>query len=533
MHMHHVSRRSFLMTATAACGCALMPGVASAHAASGAVRAYHVCLGSKVIEESPELLDIVRDAGVTDIWQAAFLYGHWYDTPEGLRAARARVEAHGLRWHLINVPLGHPGDSLGDHSGATPLTPPTHWRMATRPDGSTYSGTSLHPPGTAENVDAIQELAALKPDMLFLDDDFRLATGPGVIGGCFCDWHRERFLRGHGYTDARWEELLGDVEARRLTPLLRAWVDATCGELTASFHMQQAAAPDIALGNMIMYLGAEKAGIRLADYAGVPFRVGELMFDDASFGRVQGKTNELFSALFHRRFARPELAYSESTAYPADRLSARNMAAKLIVSTITDVRNTMYMSGLTPFPASHWEVLAPAMREQGRIHEVLKGHAPRGPFKHYWGEASRYVGNDQPFSLFLAAGIPFEVTGELATEGWTFLSDADAEDVAIKTDQVDHTRMVCRPGLAEATRGMRVTEESLEALWSLKREITAAGLKCPYVVDEKPVVCAWYPTADAVLLWNLGEDKETIRLQWDGETRTLEVGGLAALLVPR
>ena len=56
----------------------------------------------------------------------------------------------------------------------------------------------------------------------------------------------------------------------------------TCDQLTACFKAQQAAAPAVQLGNMIMYLGAEKAGIRLSDYAEVPFRVGELMFDDGT-----------------------------------------------------------------------------------------------------------------------------------------------------------------------------------------------------------------------------------------------------------
>ncbi len=37
------------------------------------------------------------------------------------------------------------------------------------------------------------------------------------------------------------------------------------------FRAQQAAAPRVRLGIMAMYLGAEKAGIRLRDYAGVPF----------------------------------------------------------------------------------------------------------------------------------------------------------------------------------------------------------------------------------------------------------------------
>ena len=484
-----------------------------------------------LLRAAPGLLDTVQAAGVTDIWQAAFFYGHWYETPESLRAARARVESKGLHWHIINVPLGHPGDSLGDSTGATPLTPPEHWRMAVRPDGSRYSGTSLHPPGTEENVEAVRKLAALEPDCIFLDDDFRLATGPGVIGGCFCDWHRKRFLDAGGYAAERWEELLADVRGRVLSPLLRAWVEFTCDELTACFRAQQQAAPEVALGNMVMFLGAEKAGIRLADYAEAPFRVGELMFNDASFNPVKGKADELFSALFHRRYAQPELAYSETTAFPADQLSAQNMAAKLAVSTIADVRNTMYMSGMTPFPESHWEVLAPAMRAQARHHEVLKGHRPRGPFKHYWGEASRYVGDDRPFSLFLALGIPFEVVEELPGAGWTFLSDQDAGRLSSRAEAAGGGALICRPVSGASRPNMRAVEESLDALWPLKHEVLKSGIDTPHILDDKPVVCAWYPSANAVLLWNLSEKKETLRLHRDSETIPVEVEALGTRLI--
>ena len=78
----------------------------------------------------------------------------------------------------------------------------------------------------------------------------------------------------------------------------------------------------VQLGNMLMYLGAEKAGIRLADYRNVPFRVGEVMFDDGSFAPVKGKTNELSVRSSTAGSPGPELAYSETTAYPAHRLSA-------------------------------------------------------------------------------------------------------------------------------------------------------------------------------------------------------------------
>jgi hypothetical protein len=113
----------------------LLPSVASA-TPSARERRYHLCLASKEIARAPELLSIVKRAGVTDIWQGAFFYGHWYEDPEGLVKARKVVEDAGFHWHVINVPLGHPGDALGDQTGATPTAPPGAWKNARRPDGS-------------------------------------------------------------------------------------------------------------------------------------------------------------------------------------------------------------------------------------------------------------------------------------------------------------------------------------------------------------------------------------------------------------
>ena len=103
--------------------------------------------------------------------------------------------------HLINVPLGHPGDSLGSMSGNVPLTPPRHWRLAVGPDGKTYAGTSLHRPATEENCEAMRRIQAAGVKRVFLDDDFRLARGPGVIGGCFCEEHKQEFLRRTGHAE--------------------------------------------------------------------------------------------------------------------------------------------------------------------------------------------------------------------------------------------------------------------------------------------------------------------------------------------
>jgi hypothetical protein len=279
----------------------------------------------------------------------------------------------------------------------------------------------------------------------------------------------------------------------------------------------------------VMYFGAEKAGIRLRDYAKVPFRVGELMFDDRSFAPIQSKTNELFSVLFHRRFAEPERAFSETTAAPENSLSAANMAAKLVISTLADVRQTMFMSGLTPFPREHWTVLGPAMRQQAQFHAALAGHRPRGPFKHFWGEAQRYVGNDQPFSLWLAAGVPFEVVETPAKTGWTFLSDFDARELAARPGK-SHSRLVCRPAAATRPPQAEVVEETLSGLFAFKNRLKHTLHDVPYVAEDAPTVCAWYPTARKVLVWNLSEQPRTLTVVFGAQRHTLQLGPLASAL---
>ncbi len=476
------------------------------------VRSFHVCLSPEVVESNSGLLTIVREAGVGTVWMVGLLYGSPF-SGDWLRRARTRVERAGLEAQTLNVPLGHPGSSLGP---------------ARTVDGKQFSGTSLHPPVTEKNAEALRVQREIGFRQCFLDDDFRLARSPGEIGGCFCDAHRDRFLRAGGYVAGRWAELGDDVKARRLSPLLRAWLTFTCDELTASFREQQRAF-DRGLGIMVMYLGAEKAGIRLRDYRNVPFRVGELMFDDRSFAPVKGKTNELFSVLFHRRFTEPERAFSETTAAPHDRLNATNMAAKLIISTMADVRQTMFMSGLTPFPAEHWAVLGPAMQQQARIHAVLAGHRPRGPFKHFWGEAQRWVGNDQPFSLWLATGVPFEVVESPARTGWTFLSDFDARELAARPDRTS-ARFVCRPSAASHPPGAEIVGETLLELFAFKNRLRDKLRDVPHVAEDEPAVCAWYPTARKVLVWNLSEQPRTLTVVFGAQRQTLRLGPLATAL---
>jgi len=523
---YKLTRRQALQAGIAASGLMMLGGEAGAATPK---RRFHVSMSVEALSRDPELLDVVARAGASEVWLAAFFYGHWPWPMETLRRWRQEAERRGLGVSFINVPLGHPGDALGSSEAGFPLAPPKHWRLAVRPDGSTYAGTSLHPPATEENVAALKRLREQGAKRVFVDDDFRLAVGPGVIGGCFCDDHRRQFLQRGGYPEKRWDELLADVRGRSLTPLLRDWVEFTCDQLTSSFRAQERAIGGRGhLGIMVMYLGAEKAGIRLKDYAGALFRVGELMFDDGSFGTVKGKTDELFSALFHRRFVRPELAFSETTAFPPSSLSAKNIAAKLIVSTISDVRNTMFMGGVAPFPKSHWDVLGPAMKRQAALHELLGGHKPYGPLKLYWGEAARYVGDDRPFSLPLALGIPFEVVDKPAPDGWTFLCDADLVMAAAGRLQSAGSVLLGR----QAGRGkVQQVAEDPSALAAWKASVLPKLQGVPHLADEGHAVLAWYPTARKALIWNLEEAPRECVLNAAGQRRIVRLEALGAEIV--
>jgi hypothetical protein len=522
-----LSRRRFLALTNLAVG-AMACGTtktASRLVKGKTIRTFHLCTNPDSLDAEPDRLAIYRDAGVSTVWLPAFFYGYWPYSTERLRYWCKRIESMGMASAMANIPLGHPGDSLGAKSDQFPLTPPEHWHMAQRPEGIVYAGTSLHKPATEENVQAMRILRDMGVSQVFLDDDFRLAPGPGSIGGCFCAEHKKDFLLKYGFAESTWTELLAAVHDRSLTPVLRSWIEYTCDQLTECFRAQQAAAPDIALGNMVMFFGSEKAGIRLQDYRNAPLRVGELMFKDSSFVQVKNKTAELYSCLFHRRYVVPELAYSETTAFPADKLSAANMAAKLAVSTISDVRHTMFMSGLTPFPREHWPVLSPAMKKHAAIHAVIAGQVPQGPYKHYWGERERYVGDDNPFSLFLASGVPFEVTGKPARDGWTFLANYDARAVSENQLKSNGTTFVVRQSISGHS-GLQVVEENLSALFAFKKQLLPHFNEIPYVAEEKPVVCTWYPKIHSVLLWNLAEQNEEFTVVYRNSRRSVQIAAL-------
>jgi len=232
------------------------------------------------------------------------------------------------------------------------------------------------------------------------------------------------------------------------------------------------------------------------------------------------------------RFIKPELAYSETTSYPQDALSAENMAAKLTISLFTDVRNTMFMSGLQPFPVEYWKTLAPAMKKSAQLHEEIAGHKPQGPFKHFWGWDSRLVGEDKPFSLFLASGIPFEVIDELTESAWIFLSNEDAKSVVEGRILSKSRNLVVRKEAGLINKDFVQVDETMKDVFALKKRIIPSLKNTPFVDGEIPAVFAWYPTAGKALLWNVNENKQSFNIKYNNKIiKSVELKGLDVALI--
>jgi len=489
--------------------------------------------------ESAEFREIWKEIGLRDLWCTAYYPDRYANTWEKMYQGRDFLQNEGFNVHWVGLPLGHPKPVIRDENGNitnaadTDGLPSGAGKFSTEVSGYEHWGISLHENAEKKNIEAIRGIQEnLGSCEYFLDDDFRLACSPYGMGGCICEDCQADFLQKTGLSKDQWEDVLHDLQENRDTKLLRLWVDYTCDNLTHCFRSMQEAAPSVDLGIMVMFLGSERAGIRLDDYRGALFRVGELMFEDSGFDPPKGKTDELFSVLIHRRFTGPERAFSETTMYPAvtQSLSKENMAAKMTISTIADVRNSMFMTGDAPIPIEYWKFFKPRMIHEAAIHEQRAGAKLVGPFKHYWGMAGRYLATSGPFSLFLALGVPFEVCDRLSESGWTFLGDEDA--AALERGDESSPGTVCI-GRKKSAAGRFVTvAEDFASLYQFRRTLLPEfrEKEIPYVLEESPAVLAWYPEKNFCILWNIEKQEKTVHIQKGEQVQKVTVGPLESKL---
>ncbi|MDO5310246.1 MAG: hypothetical protein Q4G03_12255, partial [Planctomycetia bacterium] len=418
-----------------------------------------------------------------------------------------RVQNAGLRVHFLTVPVGHPNSKF------TPEIQ-ERWGGYTDVHGNSNYGVSVHEEVAKDCVKSVRAIADQYGACdVFLDDDFRFAVAPDSVGGCVCPKCKADFMQKAGFSPERWDALCNDLRDGHDSKDTRLWLDYFCDRMTKTFRDTQAASPEIDLGIMVMGMGSEKAGVRLDDYRSALLRVGEWMFTDAQYNSLKNRTIELFSVLFHSQFVPPGRAFSETTII--QELSAENYVSKLSTSTLSDVRNTMFMC---PIPASYWGLIAPRMKREARYHSHLLGIKARGPFKHFWGLADRYNAGYNGYSLALATGVPFEVCSELPSDGWAFLGDYSAQEMERGELASGGTQCVAR--IASSTGRFRQVPESLEELFKFRRELLAGfrNAQIPYIEEETPVVLGWYPEAKACYLWNIDKADKVVTLRQGEQT---------------
>jgi hypothetical protein len=68
--------------------------------------------------------------------------------------------------------------------------------------------------------------------------------------------------------------------------------------------------------------------------------------------------------------------------------------------------------------------------------------------------------------------------------------------------------------------------ETLADLFAFKRRIRDQLGEVPYVAEDEPAVCAWYPSARKVVVWNLGEETRWLTLVQGTRRSTARVGPL-------
>lgn len=112
----------------------------------------------------------------------------------------------------------------------------------------------------------------------------------------------------------------------------------------------------------------------------------------------------------------------------------------------------------------------------------------------------------------------------------TFLADADAKGL-IGKGPVQRERLVVRPEAGISGEHARVVPESLPDLFALKRELLPTLRDVPVILDEKPVVCAWYPEARAALVWNLSEQREALTLRIGEKAISMELEALDSRVI--
>jgi len=105
LKINSISRRSFiqntLVSSIVLSGLGLYACKSTSKEHKNTIRKFHISLQEEAWMEKPELLDIMKHAGITDVWMGSYLQGKWYKTPEELRKSADFLISKGFNPHVL------------------------------------------------------------------------------------------------------------------------------------------------------------------------------------------------------------------------------------------------------------------------------------------------------------------------------------------------------------------------------------------------------------------------------------------------
>lgn len=308
-------------------------------------------------------LPLLYEAGVRHVNLNGYFYGHYIDTPEDLRSAKARLEEAGFSVGIINLACGHGGNALDPDDPSIPLEIGEGWSYTYGWEGNLrYNTTCIDERMISDTRKAVDLYRQLGFSTIFYDDDLRLGHWGRDLQGCYCPRCMEEFSKRFGREVSREE-----IHSQKDPILSEAWMSYQCEKIP--HFLLGVTSPGITSAIMVMHEGGRNHGVdikllRKLMPDNLLFRVGEAHFNDADF-KAPGARNSIINSITKHLalIGNNDIAYSETTVYPSKALSPENWVEKMRNEIDCGLRNLYLMSGTIFLQDEYWYALRAALPE--------------------------------------------------------------------------------------------------------------------------------------------------------------------------
>ncbi len=316
--------------------------------------------------DMPRRLQLMKQAGVENLWLFGYFYGHHESDPEQIFRAKQALESEGIHTGVLSLPVGHPGNSLNPDDPDLELAIHPEWQYRIDRRGQKeYFCACINETMIAHNRAAALEYAQMGFDRHFFDDDLRLGNWGSQVGGCFCDHCIGQFNRRMGSAFTR-EQLVAAIDGD--DAVCEAWIQYGCDKVTG--FMRDTQVPGVTSGIMVMHSGGRNHGISIPNIrAAVPgclFRVGEAHFGE-DYLTPEGQSSLESSVRSHLSLIGSNPAFSESTVFPPNAMKPEHWISKIRQEIRLGLRNIFLMSGTWFFSDPYWHTLAQALPELNEL----------------------------------------------------------------------------------------------------------------------------------------------------------------------